>query len=126
VRQFFLLSVLILGALAGIIYFVWIVVTALYRDWDMGRDVPQIQAESQARREQRIAAAARRLANGCDHSFGEAFAGFPPEACYKCGLERERPSGPCDHVWKLVPDATPYSCCEKCGKRYVSAHVGGE
>jgi hypothetical protein len=126
VRKFFFLSILIGGALAGIVYYLWLVVSALYRDWLMGRDVEQIQAESAARREQRRLEAARRLDTGCDHRFGEAFAGLPPNACHKCGLEQTRPPGPCDHVWTLVPDAVPYSYCAKCGKRYVSADVGGQ
>ncbi len=123
-RKFFFLSVLIGGALAGIVYYVYLVASALYRDWLMGRHVDQIQAESQARREQRRAEAARRLDTGCDHEFGETFAGLPPTACHKCGLEEARPAGPCDHRWILVPGAVPYSYCEKCGKRYVGAEAG--
>lgn len=123
-RKVFFLSILIGGALAAVVYYLWLVVSTLYRDWAMGRGVDQLRAESEARREQRRVEAARRLDTGCDHDFDETFAGLPPNVCYKCGLERVRPSGPCDHVWKLVPDATPYSYCEKCGKRYVSANLG--
>lgn len=124
-RKVFFLSILIGGGLAGVAYYLWLVFSALYRDWLLGRGVDQIRAESEARREQRRAEAARRLDTGCAHAFSEAFVGLPPHVCHKCGLEQTRPSGPCDHVWKLVPDAAPYSYCEKCGKRYVGAEVSG-
>ncbi|MHB0957740.1 MAG: hypothetical protein ACYC6N_16815 [Pirellulaceae bacterium] len=122
-RQFFFLSVVIGAVLAGLVYFVWSIVSTLYRDWEMGRDVDEIKAVSEARRRQRQEEAARRLDNGCDHRFGETFAGFPPDACYQCGLARERPPGPCDHVWRIANEAVPCSYCEICGKRYVSPRV---
>ena len=125
-RQFFFISMLIIAVFATVGYFVWSVVSSLYRDWQMGKDVNKIKAESAARRAQRNEEAARRLDNGCDHSFGEAFAGFPPDACPKCGLSRERPAGPCDHVWRLAHEAVPCSYCEKCGKKYISSHVSLE
>ena len=125
-RKFFFVSLLIAGVLATIGYFAWSLIATLYRDWQMGKDVNKIKAESQTRRGKRQEEAARRLDNGCDHRFGEAFAGFPPDACYKCGLSRERPVGPCDHVWQPAKEAVPCSYCEKCGKKYVSSHVSLE
>ena len=41
----------------------------------------------------------------------------------KCGLEKTRPAGNCDHVWKPADKAMPCSFCEHCGKRYVSPNV---
>jgi hypothetical protein len=122
-RRYFFLSMLILAALATAGYFIWTIVSTLYRDWHMGKDVDTIQAESKERRRQRQEEARQRLDNGCDHLFGESFAGFPPDACFKCGLARERPAGPCDHVWRPAKEAVPCSYCEKCGRKYVSPRV---
>ncbi len=122
-RQFFFLSMLIVSVLAAVAYFAWSVITTLYRDWEMGKDVDKIKTESAARRRARQEEAVRRLDNGCEHSFGEAFAGFPPDACYKCGLMRERPLGPCDHVWRLANEPVPCSYCDKCGRKYVSPQI---
>lgn len=122
-KQYFLLGILILGVLSGLVYLLWSVVTALYQDWLMGREVPQIQSESQMRRRQREEEAARRLDNGCAHEFDAALGGFPPDTCHKCGLERLRPYGACDHVWRASRDAVASSYCEHCGKRFVSPNV---
>ena len=92
-RQFFFVSLLIVSVVATIGYFAWSLIATLYRDWQMGKDVNKIKAESETRRGKRQEEAARRLDNGCDHRFGEAFAGFPPDACYKCGLSENAPSG---------------------------------
>jgi hypothetical protein len=122
-RQYFFMGILIFGVLAGIIYFCWSIIVALYHDWTLGRHVGAIQAQSEAQRAKRAEEARKRLDNGCDHVFGETFGGFPPQACHKCGLEQQRPSGNCDHVWKMSREAVPCSYCEKCGKRYVSPTV---
>ncbi len=122
-RQYFFVGILVFGVLAGVLYFLWAILAALYHDWAMGRGVKQIQAASAAQRAKREEEAAKRLNNGCDHAFGETFGGFPPSACHKCGLERDRPQGPCDHVWRMAEEATPCSYCEKCGKRYVSSKL---
>ena len=119
-RQYFFLLILILGVLSGIVYFAWLVVSALYRDWVMGKDVNRIRAEAESRRADRKEEGIRRLDNGCEHVFGETFGGFPPQACHKCGLEQNRPDGPCDHVWRMSQEAVPSSYCEKCGKKYLS------
>lgn len=119
-RQYFFLGIVIVGVVAGICYFCWQILAALYHNWTLGRHVNELQSESAARRAQRVEEARKRLDNGCDHAFGEALGGFPPNACHKCGLEKERPIGSCDHVWRLGRGAVPSSYCEKCGKRYVS------
>ncbi len=122
-RQYFFLGILIFGVLAGIVYFCWTIVAALYHDWSLSRHVDEIRAESAAQRARRLEEAAKRLDNGCEHAFGETFGGFPPHACHKCGLEKERPQGACDHVWRMAREAVPCSRCEKCGKRYVSVRA---
>lgn len=122
-RQYFFLGIVIFGVLAGIVYFCWSIVAALYHDWMLGRHVGAIKAASAAHRAQRAEDAKKRLDNGCDHVFGESLGGFPANACHKCGIEKERPAGNCDHVWRMVQQAVPSSCCEKCGKRYVSPRV---
>ncbi len=122
-RQFFFVGILICGVLAGVVYFCWSILASLYRDWEMGRGVAEIKAESAAQRTKRQEEAARRLDNGCEHVFGVSLGGFPPQACHKCGLERERPQGNCDHVWQLSSDPIPCSYCQKCGKRYVSPRL---
>ena len=122
-RTYFFLGILICGVLAGIVYFCWSIVTAFYHDWLLGRHVKTISEQSEAERARRAEEARRRLDNGCDHAFGEGFGGFPPNACSKCGLEKERPPGNCDHVWRMANEAVPCSYCEKCGKRYVNPRV---
>ncbi len=122
-REFFFVGILIVGVLAGIVYFCWSILAALYHDWMMSRGVEDIKAESAAQRAKRQEEATKRLDNGCDHVFGETFGGFPPHACHKCGLEQERPQGPCDHVWRMAREATPCSYCEKCHKRYVNPRI---
>ena len=118
-RQFFFLSVLIVGIVATVIYFLWSIVANLYHNWSLGRGVHQLEAESRSRRQQREQEASDRLNNGCEHAFGTSFGGFPDNACPRCGLEATKPAGPCDHVWRLAHEPIPCSFCEKCGKRYV-------
>ena len=117
------MAVLIGLVVGGIGYYIWSVVAALYHDWSLSRGVDKLKAEGAARREKRREADEQRLDNGCDHAFGETYGGFPPNACHKCGLEKDRPSGACDHVWKFAAEATPCSYCEKCGRKYVSGNI---
>jgi len=122
-RKFFFIGILVLGVVAGVAYFIWKIVSALYEDWSLGKDVHRIKVESAQRRAQRQQEEAARLDNGCAHAFGHALGGFPPNACRKCGLERERPAGPCDHVWRRSNEPVPCSYCEKCGRKYVSPTI---
>jgi hypothetical protein len=122
-RQYFFLGILVFGVIAGIIYYFWSVIAALYRDWMMGKDVGKIKAQSETLRQKRAEEAERRLDNGCEHVFGESLGGFPPNTCHKCGLEKDRPDGPCDHVWKASQEGIASSTCAKCGRRYVSPNV---
>ncbi len=122
-RQVFFVGIIIVGVVAGILYFCWSILAELYHNWTLGRHVGTIQAQSQEQRAKREEEARRRLDNGCQHVFGETFGGFPPNACHKCGLEQTRPTGSCDHVWRQAQEAVPCSHCEKCGKRYVSPQL---
>jgi hypothetical protein len=76
-------------------------------------------------REQRRLENEQRLATGCEHDFEAHGLGLPPDVCCKCGMEREKPTGPCDHVWKLSDDGVPGSTCEKCGEKHDVATVRG-
>lgn len=122
-RQLFFGGIVAFGVIAGIIYVLWTIVSTMYHDWVLGRDVDEIKAESEKRREERRAKEEARLANGCDHDFSELFGGFPPDTCRKCGLERSRPGGQCDHVWEYRNEAVPCSYCKGCGERYVGPSI---
>ena len=122
-RQLFFGGIVAFGVIAGIFYVLWTIVSTLYRDWDMGRDVDQIKAESEKRRRERRSKEEARLDNGCEHDFAEMFGGFPPDTCRKCGMERERPKGQCDHQWEYRTEGVPCSYCKKCGERYVSSNI---
>jgi len=120
-RKFFFIGILVLAVVAGIGYYLWKVVSALYENWSMGKDVKTIKADSARRRAERSEQESTRLDSGCDHAFGDTLGGFPANACRKCGLEQQRPPGPCDHVWRRANEPVPCSYCEKCGKKYMSA-----
>jgi hypothetical protein len=90
----------------------------LVSDWRLGRELDELQAQSESRRQQRVQAQAQRLDNGCPHDFETLAVGLPPNVCGRCGLERDRPVGQCDHVWRAQPGPVPCSQCERCGKKY--------
>ena len=94
--------------------FLW----SVYCDMRLYRELDQIQAESSARRHHKQQETAKRLDNGCEHSFDSALGGFAPGVCPKCGLQREKPAGRCDHVWRRQEGPVMGSYCEKCGKQY--------
>jgi hypothetical protein len=108
-----------LAILSALLYsfgrYLWTVLT----DRRLYRELDAIEATSQSRRAERRRLSAERLNNGCEHVFDSGLSlGFPPDVCPKCGLERELPRGPCDHVWQRAEDPVPSSFCAKCGKRY--------
>ncbi len=117
-REMFFIGVVVFGSIAIVIYFVWMLIVALYTDWRLRIDVKAIKASNDGRRAHRDEENRKRLDNSCDHSFGSDVGGFPPNACTKCGLERERPKGACDHVWKISTDAVPASYCDLCKKKF--------
>lgn len=127
-RQYFLYAA---GLLIPLAILGWFLVAlgrtflTLYDDWKMGRELGQLRAESEARRQRRRQENEKRLATGCEHDFGGTVFGLPPNVCRKCGLEREKPLGQCDHVWRLEAGPIPASRCEKCGKTYRAAAEHG-
>lgn len=118
-KYFFLITIVIFGVVSGLAYFAWSVISSLYRDWELGRDVDQIERESIHRRRLREEAAKLRLDNGCDHQFDVVVIGLPPNTCHLCGIERERPVGNCDHIWRPALEPVPCSYCQQCGKKYT-------
>lgn len=109
---------LAIAILAWAIYMVGRAIAEVVRDWKLGKELDQIQNESEARRIQRRKAEEARLATGCEHDFTEVGIGLPPNVCRKCGMEKVRTSTLCDHIWRVKPGAAPYSECEHCGKIY--------
>jgi hypothetical protein len=119
-KQWFLLAligVIPLAIVAGLTYsfFKWVI--QVIQEWRLGYELDQIRAYAEASRGRRSETQAARLDNGCDHAF-DTGVGFPPGACPKCGLERARPMGFCDHVWRRAEGNSPGSVCAKCGKVY--------
>lgn len=124
-KQILLVSMVVVGLVGGVLWLFGSAIYSLWEEWATSREVKQIQHQSSARREQRRQESEQRLANGCEHSFLEGHGEFPPGVCTKCGLAKEKPSGPCDHVWRAQPGGVPRSSCEKCGKVYSSPVMGG-
>ena len=118
-KYFFLITIVAVGIVSGLVYFAWSVISSLYRDWELGRDVDQIERESIHHRRLREEAAKLRLDNGCDHQFDGDVIGLPPNTCHRCGIERERPADACDHIWRQAMEPIPCSYCQECGKKYT-------
>lgn len=120
-RQLFfyvLAGSLVAAVAAWALYMLGRAITELFGDWKLGRELDQLEAESAARRKQRQEALEMRLASGCEHDFTSGAIGLPPNVCSKCGLEKEKPAGLCDHVWRVKEGPIPYSQCELCDKIY--------
>lgn len=120
-KEYFYYAIALTVPLALLAWFLYAVGRALYTlfdDWRLGRELDEIQAQSASRREQKRRENEQRLDTGCEHDFDAGVFGMPPDVCGKCGLEREKPAGACDHQWRLVPGPIPSSRCEKCGKSF--------
>lgn len=120
-RQYVLYAMAVIFPLSLTGWFLWLLgksVAQIYSDWQLEKELVEIEAQSEAHRRQLKEANVQRLDNGCDHDFTNTRPGLPPNTCAKCGLEREKPRGPCDHVWRVVPGSVPQSACEKCGRSY--------
>ncbi len=117
-KQFFFQGVLLAGAAAIIGYVLWKAATALFGYLSDRRDSRLVAAEAERLRAEKEAENRQRLENGCEHRFGETLGGFPPFACRRCGLEQNKPTGPCDHVWRIDTETAPGAVCEKCGRHY--------
>jgi hypothetical protein len=119
-KQWFLLTLILfipILILSALLYSCGRFLVTAFGNWRELRQLDAIKAESEAIRERRRLENEKRLDNGCDHAFDTGI-GFPPDVCPKCGLAREKPSGPCDHVWRRTDSPAPASRCEKCGKEY--------
>ena len=125
-RQLFFIGILVGSGLALLGYFGWLVLRALYsvfEDWQMGRELNEIEADTAERHKQIATANAARLNNGCDHDFELGPGALPRRVCRKCGLEAEKPTENCDHIWHRSNEDVPISYCEKCGKE-ISGSIG--
>jgi hypothetical protein len=107
-------AALIIALLYSLARFLW----SLFQDVRLYRELNEIQAQSEQRREKKRLEHQKRLDNGCEHSFDSGLGGFPPGVCPKCGIAREKPGGRCDHVWRRKEGTAMGSYCEKCGKQY--------
>jgi ribosomal protein L32 len=124
---FYVCGVLLaLGICGWALYMLWDALVEVFNDWRLGRELNQLEAESVARRQQRRILNEQRLATGCTHDFLGGAVGLPPGVCAKCGLAEEKPSGACDHVWRVKPGPVPSSECEKCGKQYSPLDVSSK
>ena len=115
---YFFGGVLTIAVAVWALYMLWDAFAQMVKDWRLGRELDQLESEGSARREQRRAANEKRLANNCEHDFVSGAVGLPPGVCAKCGLEKDKPTGGCDHIWRVKQGAVPSSFCEKCGKVY--------
>ncbi|HEY6564874.1 MAG TPA: hypothetical protein VIY86_10290 [Pirellulaceae bacterium] len=118
--KFYLYLLLALIAL-GALYFLWLVLRALYTifaDVRQSRELDEL-AEALARKRADFRHQAEvRLKNGCEHDFDDACGALPHDVCGKCGIARERPEGPCDHHWQVEPGIIPRSTCKLCGEHF--------
>jgi hypothetical protein len=120
-RQYVLYAMAVIFPVSLGIWFFWLLgksFVQIYNDWQLEKELIEIEAQSQAHREERKRLNTKRLDTGCDHDFETIGHGLPPNACSKCGMEREKPQGACDHIWKRKAGAAPSSFCERCGKVY--------
>ena len=119
-KQSILVALLMLVPVVVLVALLWYVAKYLWTlvgDRKMYKELDELEAGADARREQKNLENEKRLDNGCDHTFDGAI-GFPPNVCPKCGLEKEKPTGMCDHTWRPGEGAAPFSYCEKCSKQY--------
>ena len=104
-----------------ILYCVFAVLKAVYSviaDMMQNRELDKLAAEYSRKRDERKAYESTRLENGCDHKYGDPLGALPAGVCNQCGLAKDRPTGACDHVWRILPGPVPESQCEKCQKKY--------
>lgn len=122
-KQIFLIGVGGSALLATLGYFLWCVLRSfhdMYEDYQLGKELAVLRKEASARQQERRAREQARLANGCQHHFDNCFGALPDEVCCRCGIARTKPSGSCDHQWKIVPGPVPGSQCTLCGRVHSS------
>jgi hypothetical protein len=117
-REYFFMAIIGMIVFGGIGYFLWNLIVELYYDYHLRKDVKAIKRDNESRMRERDEENTQRMDNGCNHQFGSSLGGFPQNACVSCGLERERPTGLCDHVWKRTEDAIPTARCELCSRKF--------
>ncbi|MBC8351334.1 MAG: hypothetical protein H8E66_05075 [Planctomycetes bacterium] len=120
-KQYFFISMLSMIPAGIILYFLIQLgktLLGMVSDRSLNKELDELVAHGDARRQARVETNEKRLDNGCEHEFDGALGGFPPEVCHKCGLASEKPNGPCDHVWRAGEGGAPHSACEKCGRSY--------
>ncbi|MCA9184270.1 MAG: hypothetical protein R3E01_30435 [Pirellulaceae bacterium] len=120
-RQKFLLGVVVACVILGLAYLVWIGIRSIWiwiSEHRAHRELDEMEAAFVQRRRDRAEALRQRLNNGCEHQFDSQFGTFPDGVCCRCGLSREVPAGPCDHIWQRVAGPVPGSRCEKCGRMH--------
>jgi hypothetical protein len=116
---FYVMGGLVVVSLASwALYMLGRAIAQVFGDWRLGRELDELEAQGALRRQQRQHSQEQRLATGCEHNFEAGAIGLPPNVCAKCGLERVKPSGACDHVWRVQAGPVPASQCERCGKIY--------
>jgi len=120
-REYFFLGAAVAIPLVILGAFLWAfgkAIFSLFTDWRLGKELDELTQQSEARRDEKRRANEQRLDTGCDHDFESGAFGLPPNACRNCGLEKEKSTGPCDHVWRVEQGPVPRSTCEKCGRKY--------
>lgn len=115
----FLLPILVSGILLVVVLYLFgQSIGHFFGTWFWNREMDELATEGQRRREVRLATARARLDTGCEHQWSDQFSGFPPDVCVKCGIEKTKPAGNCDHVWRAEPGSAPASRCGKCDKTH--------
>jgi hypothetical protein len=123
-KQYFFIAMLSMIPAGIVLYFLIQLgksLLGLVSDRQLHRELDELAAHGDARRQARKEANQKRLDNGCEHQFDEAIGGFPPGVCHVCGLAKEKPNGACDHVWRAGEGGAPNSVCEKCGRQHDPA-----
>ena len=121
IKQYFFIAMLTMIPAGIILYFLIHLgkgLIGMVSDRMLHKELDELAAHGESRRQAREASNVKRLDNGCEHDFDGALGGFPPEVCHKCGLASKKPNGACDHVWRAGEGGSPHSVCEKCGRQY--------
>ena len=111
-------GIVAVGIVGWALYMVGNALTQVFRDWRLGKELDELESQSSSRRDERRLANEQRLATGCEHDFCSGAVGLPPGVCAKCGMEKDKSTGGCDHVWRVKSGPVPSSACEKCNKLY--------
>lgn len=125
-RELFFLSIIVGSVLAACLYGGWLLLRALhevYRNWQLGKELDELEAHTEQRGQQQKADNSVRLNNGCEHDFEIGPGALPRRICRKCGIEAVQSVDLCDHIWHRASDNDIVSYCDKCGKE-VTGSIG--